>query len=162
VSDTHTPSKYLRRILEEQGDHVEDHDVVPSSSSERQLAAQAFNLHIEHLDGRVTEGLAWSLYAGYRWTDDGDHETLVLVFGPRAVEITGLNLRTLVAKIREGQLNSVRELPTSVRKQLEQMNPDHQAIIASIKTFPDFDEILKEIKGEQDEHETRHARRAQR
>jgi len=160
VSDTHTPSKYLRRILEEQGDHVEDHDVVPSSSSERQLAAQAFNLHIEHLDGRVTEGLAWSLYAGYRWTDDGDHETLVLVFGPRAVEITGLNLRMLVAKIREGQLNSVRELPTSVRKQLEQMNPDHQAIIESIKTFPDFDEVLKEIKGEQDEQPIRHTRRA--
>jgi hypothetical protein len=160
VSDTHTPSKYLRRILEEQGDHVEDHDVVPSSSSERQLAAQAFNLHIEHLDGRLSEGFAWSLYAGYRWTDDGDHETLVLVFGPRAVEIAGLNLRVLVAKIREGQLNSVRELPTSVRKQLEQMNPDHQAIIESIKTFPDFEEVFREIKGEQDEQPIRHARRA--
>ena len=160
MSDTHTASKYLRRILEEQGDHVEDHDPVQSSSSERQLAAQAFNLHIEHLDGRVSEGLAWSLYAGYRWTDDDDHETLVLVFGPRAVEITGLNLRGLVAKIREGQLTSVRELPTSQRKQLEQMNPDNQAIIASIKTFPDFDEVLKEIKGEQDEQPTRHTRRA--
>jgi hypothetical protein len=160
VSDTHTASKYLRRILEEQGDHVEDHDVVQSSSSERQLAAQAFNLHIEHLDGRVSEGLAWSLYARYRWTDDGDHETLELVFGPRAVEITGLNLRGLVAKIREGQLTSVRELPTSQRKQLEQMNPDNQAIIASIKTFPDFDEVLREIKGEQDEQPTRHTRRA--
>jgi hypothetical protein len=160
VSDTHTPSKYLRRILEEQGDHVEDHDVVPSSSSERQLAAQAFNLHIDHLDGRVSEGLAWSLYAGYRWTDDGDHETLMLIFGPRAVEITGLNLRGLVAKIREGQLTGVRELPTSQRKQLEQMNPDNQAIIASIKTFPDFDEVLREIKGEQDEQPTRHTRRA--
>jgi hypothetical protein len=161
VSDTHTASKYLRRILEEQGDHVEDHDAVPSSSSERQLASQAFNLHIEHLDGRVSEGLAWSLYTGYRWTDDGDHETLVLVFGPRAVEITGLNLRGLVAKIREGQLTSVRELPTSQRKQLEQMNPDNQAIIASIKTFPDFDEVLREIKGEQDEQPSRNARRAQ-
>ncbi len=159
MSDTHMGSKFVRRILEEQGDHIEDHEPV-SSSSERQLTAQAFNLHIEHLDGRVSEGFAWSLYAGYRWTDDGDHETLVLVFGPRAVEITGLNLRALVAKIREGQLNSVRELSTSQRKQLEQMNPDNQAIIAGIKTFPDFDEVLREIKGEQDEQPTRHARRA--
>jgi hypothetical protein len=160
MSDTHMGSKFVRRILEEQGDHVEDHEPMTSSSSERQLTAQAFNLHIEHLDGRVSEGFAWSHYAGYRWTDDGEHETLVLVFGPRAVEITGLNLRSLVAKVRDGQLNSIRELPTSQRKQLEQMNPDNQAIIASIRTFPDFDEVLREIKGEQDEQPTRHARRA--
>src|SRR5580693_9068524 len=159
MSNTHMGSKFVRRILEEQGDHVEDHEPMTSSSSERQLTAQAFNLHIEHLDGRVSEGFAWSHYAGYRWTDDSEHETLVLVFGPRAVEVTGLNLRSLVAKGREGQLNSIRELPTSQRKQLEQMNPDNQAIIASIRTFPDFDEVLREIKGEQDEQPTRHTRR---
>jgi len=161
MSDTHMGSKFVRRILEEQGDHVEDHEPMTSSSSERQLTAQAFNLHIEHLDGRVSEGFAWSHYAGYRWRDDGEHETLVILFGTRgAVEITGLNLRSLVAKVREGQLNSVRELTTSQRKQLEQMNPENQAIIAGIKTFPDFDEVLREIKGEQDEQPTRHARRA--
>jgi hypothetical protein len=160
VSDTHIPSKYLRRILEEQGDHVEDHDAAPSTA-EWQLNAQASTLLVEWLDGRRVEGFPWSYYGGCRWTDDGDHETLVILFGQRgALEITGLNLRVLLPHVRGLQLNGVRELPSSQRKQLEQMNPENHAIIASIKTFPDFDEVLKEIKGEQDEQPTRHARRA--
>jgi hypothetical protein len=160
MSESYVPSKHLRRIMEERGDHLEDHEEQPSSASEWQSAGQAFNLHIEHLDGRRMEGFAWAHYAGYEWTDDGDHETLALLFGPRAIEIVGLDLRVLVEDIRRGQLNTIRELPTSKRKELEEFNPDKQAIIASIKAYPDFKEILKEIKGEQDEHQTRHARRA--
>ena len=160
MSETHIPSKYLKRILEEQGDLPEDHDPLPSSSSEWQTSAQAFNLHVEHLDGRRTEGFAWAHYVGYEWTDDGDHETLALLFGARAIEIVGVELRGLVEDIRRGHPNTIRELPSSKRKQLEEMNPEKTAIIASIRTYPELGEILKELKGEKDEHETRHARRA--
>jgi hypothetical protein len=152
-------SKFLRRILEQEGDHPEDHDA-PAATAERQLTAQAYTLYVEWLDGRRSEGFPWLQYGGCRWTDDGEHETLVILFDGRAVEITGLNLRVLLPHIREGQLNSIRELPSSQRKQLEQMNPDNQAIIAGIKAYPDFEEVLREIKGAQDEQPTRHARRA--
>jgi len=159
MSETHMSSKYLRRILEQQGDHTEDHEPMPSTA-ERQLTAQALNLLVEWLDGRRSELFPWAQYGGCRWTDDSEHETLVLLFGIRAVEITGLNLKVLIPHIREGQLNGIRELPSGIRKQLEQMNPENLAIIASIRVYPDFAEVLKEIKGDSDEQHLRHARRA--
>ena len=159
MPDSHTSSKFLRRILEEQGDHPENHEPVPSTA-ERQLTAQALNLLVEWLDGRRSELFPWALYSGCRWTDDSDHETLVLLFGIRAVEITGLNLKVVLPYIREGQLNGIRELASGQRRQLEQMNPENLPIIASIRVYPDFDEVLKEIKGDSDEQPTRQLKRA--
>jgi hypothetical protein len=159
MPDSHTSSKFLRRILEQDGDHPEDHDT-PPATAERQLTAQAFTLQVEWLDGRRSEGFPWSQYGGCRWTDDSDHETVVILFGIRALEITGLNLRVLLPHIREGQLNGIRELPSGQRKQLEQVNPDNLAIIAKVTAYPEFDKVLNEIKGEEDEQPTRHARRA--
>ncbi len=130
-------------------------------TSERQHTAQAFSLlHVEHRDGRRSEGFAWSHYVGYQWTDEGSHEKLVVVFGTRAVEIEGHNLGVLIAEIREGQLNSIRELASGQAQLLQQGNPDNQPIIASVKSYPDFDDILTDIKGE--EHETGHAGRIRR
>jgi hypothetical protein len=136
-------------------------DDVRSFTSERQHTAQAFNLHVERRDGRRAEGFAWSHYAGYQWTDEGSHERLVVVFGMRAVEIEGQNLGVLVGEIREGQLNSIRELASGQKMLLEQGNPDNAPIIASVRSYPDFEEMLREIKGE-DERDTRHARRIER
>jgi hypothetical protein len=48
--------------------------------------------------------------------------------------------------IREGQLNSIRELASGQAQLLQQGNPDNQPVIASVKSCPDFEEILKEIK----------------
>jgi hypothetical protein len=125
-------------------------------TSERQQTAQAFNLHVDRRDGRHSEGFAWSHYVGYQWTDEGDHETLVVLFGTRAVEIEGHNLSTLVNEIREGQLNGIKELVTA-QAALKQANADTGAIISSIKTYPDFEDLLKEIKG--DDREAGHAGR---
>src|ERR1700727_707763 len=83
-----------------------------SFTSERQHTAQAFNLHVERRDGRHSEGFAWSHYVGYRWTDEGDKERLIVIFGERAVEIEGHNLGVLIGDIREGQLNGIKELTT--------------------------------------------------
>jgi len=152
-------SHFLQRLLDYKGGELpEDRQ---SFTSERQQTAQAFTLHVEWRDGRRAEGFAWLHYSAYRWTEEGEQEKLVLMFGARGIEILGLNLRVLLAHIREGQLNSIRELPTSVREQLKQANPDNLPIIAGIRTFPDFDEILKQIKGgEQDEQPTRRTGRA--
>src|ERR1035437_3992625 len=148
--------KFLDKILDGKSAGPEE---AKSYTSERQHTAQAFNLHVERRDGRRAEGFAWSHYAGYEWTDEGSHERLVMVFGMRAVEIEGHNLGVLVAEIREGQLNSIRELASGQAQLLEQGNPDNQPIITSVKSYPDFEEVLKEIKGEKEEHETGHAGR---
>jgi hypothetical protein len=144
-------SRFLNKILE-----TKEPDEEKTFTSERQHTAQAFNLHVERRDGRRSEGFAWSHYAGYQWTDEGSHERLVVVFGMRAVEIEGHNLGVLVAEIREGQLNSIRELASGQAQLLQQGNPDNQPVITSVKTYPDFTDILKEIKGE-DEREAGHA-----
>src|ERR1700681_4339251 len=135
-------SKFVEKIFVEKG---ASHEAEKSFTSERQHTAQAFNLHVERKDGRRTEGFAWSHYAGYQWTDEGSQERLVVVFGMRAVEIEGHNLGVLVSEIREGQLNSIRELAGGQAQLLQQGNPDNQPIITSVKSYPDFEEVLKEI-----------------
>jgi hypothetical protein len=151
-------SKFLDRILDTRNGETE----APASfTKERQHSAQSFNLHVERKDGRRSEGFAWSHYVGYQWTDEGSHERLVVVFGMRAVEIDGHNLGVLVSEIREGQLNGIRELASGQKMLLEQRNPDNQPIIASVKSYPEFDDILKAIKGE-DERETRFTRKHER
>jgi hypothetical protein len=141
-------SRFLNDILDAKATGA---DEAKSFTSERQHTEQAFNLHVERRDGRRAEGFAWSHYAGYQWTDEGNHERLVVVFGMRAVEIEGHNLGVLVDEIREGQLNGIRELASGQKTLLEQRNPDNEPIIARVKSYPDFEEILKEIKGEEDD-----------
>jgi hypothetical protein len=154
-------SHFLERLLDREN-IKSDPTHLHTYTSERQQSAQAFTLHVERRDGRKSEGFAWSHYTGYQWTDEGSHEKLTLIFGDRILEIEGHNLNLLVDEIREGQLNGIRELTTGQRKILEQDNPDNQPIVSSVRTFPDFDEIAKQIKGEEDEQHTRNARRAER
>lgn len=152
-------TRWLQKFMNDKSDLIEDSS---SYGSERQLTSQAFNLHVEQKDGRRSEGFGWSHYVGYEWVDEGEQERLTVVFGSRAIEIEGTNLGVLVEDIREGKLNRIRELATARRKQLEDENPENEPIIKAVKVYPDFKEMLKEIKGEQDEHETRNSRRAQR
>src|SRR5476649_2405345 len=123
-------SRFLKDLIDKKSP---DTDAEPSFTRERQHTAQAFNLHVERRDGRRSEGFAWSHYTGYEWTDDGSHERLVVVFGMRAVEIEGHNLGVLIAEIREGQLNSIRELASGRAMLLEQTNPDNEPVIKSVK-----------------------------
>jgi hypothetical protein len=149
-----TKSRFAERILDARGDDGK------AFTSERQLTAQAFNLHVERRDGRHSEGFAWSHYVGYQWTDEGKMEKLVVIFGTRAVEIEGHNLGALVAEIREGQLNGIKEL-TTAQATLKQANAENEPIINSVKTYPDFAEILRDIKGEDDD-KNRHSRKFER
>jgi hypothetical protein len=151
-------SRFLNKILDGKGPGENEG---ASFTSERQHTAQAFNLHVERRDGRSAEGFAWSHYAGYQWTDDGSHERLVVLFGMRAVEIVGHSLALLVNEIREGQLNSIRELASGQAQLLKQGNTDDQPVISGVKTFPDFEEVLREIK-EGGEYDTGFARKTRR
>ena len=69
------------------------------------------------------------------------------MFTGRAVEIEGHNLGVLVNEIREGQLNSIREL-ASAQAELMRVNADSEPVIISVKTYPDFEELMKELKGD--------------
>ena len=69
----------------------------------------------------------------------------------RALEIEGHNLGVLVTEIRDGQLNSIREMPTVQQKLLGQSNEENQPIISAVKAYPDIDEILKQIRGDDDD-----------
>ena len=131
-------------------------------TKERQHTAQAFTLHVEWRDGRRTEGFAWAHYLGYRWADEGEAEKLILIFGERAIEVEGHNLAPLVDEIREGRLSSIKELSTSRQMLLNDANPGGEPVIAGIRSYPDVAEILKQIKGEERDDQTGHARRLQR
>jgi hypothetical protein len=147
-----TKSRFVNRIIDEKAPDT------AAYTKERQHTAQAFNLHVERKDGRKSEGFAWSHYAGYQWTDEGERERLVVIFGARAVEIEGHNLGVLVTEIREGQLNSIRELASRQATLLEHDKPDSGPIISSVRSYPDFEQILKEIKGEDDD-KSQHVKR---
>ena len=147
-------SQFLRKILNENSDLPED---ASSVTSERQHSAQAFNLHLEKRDGLHAEGFAWSHYSGYKWTDEGSHERLVILFGARAAEILGHNLKSVVEQVREGQLNGVWEMLTA-QVELKRAGGDTGPVIIEINIHPDFEELLKEIKGG-DEHNTGFARK---
>lgn len=149
-------SRAVERILDR------DAAAEKSFTKERQHTAQAFTLHVEWRDGRRTEGFAWAHYLGYRWTDDGHVERLALIFGDRAIEIEGHNLGALVEEIREGKLNSVREMSSSKQMLLSQANPAGEPVISIIRSYPELDEILKQIKGEDEHDKGGHARRIQR
>jgi hypothetical protein len=133
-------SKFLHKIIDSGAEPGK------SFSKERQLSAQAFNLHVERRDGRQAEGFAWSHYVGYEWKDEGDQERLTVVFGERVIEIEGHNLGVLVSEIRDGQLNGIRELASGQNALLQQANPENQPIISGVRSYPDFDEIVKQIK----------------
>src|ERR1035441_10515023 len=114
-------SKFARRLMEDRQPDGK------SFTSERQLTAQSFNLHVEKRDGRHAEGFPWSHYAGCKWSNEGEHERLVILFGDRAVEIEGHNLGALVTEIREGQLNGIKEM-VSAQVMLKEANGDSEPI----------------------------------
>jgi hypothetical protein len=150
-----TRSRVVHKILEQSG------EAAKSYTKERQLSAQSFALHVERRDGKSAEGFSWSHYVGHQWMRQEDRETLVVLFGQRALEVEGHNLGVLVEGIRDGQLNGIRELSSGQAMLLRQANPDNEPIIERVKCYPEFDEMLKEIKGENDD-KARFTRRIER
>src|SRR5579883_1979193 len=100
-----TKSRFLNKILDNREPEEEK-----AFTTERQLTAQAFDLHVETRDGLESEGFPWSHYSGRWHTKKGEMERLVILFGERVVDIEGLNLRAIIDQIREGRLTGVKEM----------------------------------------------------
>jgi len=108
---------------------------------------QAFSLRVDFRDGRKKRGTAWSHWSDYEWNDEGEKETLTVIFGDRIVTIHGFNLMVLVREIDEGKLKTFEELVSAeVRMLLE--HPDDGAIVVSVDVFPAFEDLVREIKGD--------------
>ena len=122
----------------------------------RQL--NAFGLSIRFKDGRSGEGFSWADYRGYRWEDLGENERVTVIFGARVLIVLGYNLEVLVRDIEHGQLAAIREQTSRQVTQLCNENPDNEPIIVSIETAPRFEEIVREIQGDNDDKHN-HARR---
>jgi hypothetical protein len=132
------------------------------SDKERQIGAQAFTLRVKYSDNRRIEGFPWSHYTGYQWTDEeGAKERLTLMFGARAVVIEGYRLRNLLREIDDGRRRHLIELTDTEMNQAVNAPEENDAVIASVKSYPDFEEIFRDIKGE-NQRETRFTERLER
>lgn len=137
-------SQFLKKLLKD-GEAQETGRL--AFTNERQVTAQAFDLQVEGRDGRWSEGFPWHHYSGRRWTDEGSHERLVILFTGRSVEILGYNLKPLLEHLREGRLTGLSETLTP-QVELALLAGSRETVITSVKTFPDFEEVLNEIKGD--------------
>jgi hypothetical protein len=122
---------------------------------------QAFSIRADFRDGRRKRALAWSHFTDYQWKDHGDHEELEIIFGDRILTIKGHNLMVLGRQIDEGKLKSFEEELTARITQAQGHPPDNEALVTSVEIYPEFDELLKEIRGESDDKQ-QFARRVQR
>jgi hypothetical protein len=149
---------FAEEVFRKTGRGVPDDDTEKAATKERQHAAQAFGLRVKFKDGRHTQGFAWSHFAGYEWADEGEQERLTLLFGPRALTLEGFNLSVLIRSIDEGQLKGIKELSHAQAELLRIENPENEPIIVRVVSDPPFKDIVKEIKGEDDD-EVGHARK---
>jgi hypothetical protein len=145
--------KFTAREHEEQGD--ED-----GLTRERQTNAQAFALSVVFKDRRRRQTFPWSMYGGHEWTDDGEVETISLLFGERGCIVRGYRFASLDRDLSLGKRASICE---HTKAQVDTMlaHEGEEPIILQVETFPPFPELVTSLKGE-DEHEDRHARRPQR
>lgn len=91
------------------------------------------------------------MYGGHEWTDDGDIETLAVLFGERGCIVRGYRFASLDRDLSLGKRASIRE---HTKAQVESMLAEEgdEPIIVSVETFPGFPELLVSLKGEE-EHE---------
>lgn len=122
-------------------------DADKAFTTERQPSAQSFAINLETAGGREAEQVGWSHYYRSRWRDSGEMETLSLLFGEDVlIEIEGFNLRPLVSEIRECRLSGISEM-SSAEVRLRRASGTSDPIIAAVRAYPEFDEIIRRIKG---------------
>lgn len=128
-----------------------------SRTREHQTNAQAFALSVVFKDRRRRQSFPWSMYGGHEWTDDGDIETIAVLFGERGFIVRGYRFAALDRDLSLGKRASIRE---HTKAQVDSMLAEEgeEPIILSVETFPPFPELLASLKGEET-HDHRHARR---
>jgi hypothetical protein len=150
-----TTSDLLRKFAPRDGETLEDE---AGLTREHQTNMQAFALSVVYKDRRRRQSFPWSMYGGHEWTDDGDIETIALLFGERGCIVRGYRFAALDRDLSLGKRASIRE---HTKAQVESMlaAEGDEPIIVSVETFPAFAELLASIKGEEP-HENGHARHA--
>jgi hypothetical protein len=153
----HAGEELLRHFTGKKGGQAQEDE--SGLTRERQINAQSFSLSVIWKNPRRTESFPWSMYGGHQWTDDGDMESIAVLFGERGCIVRGYRLGVLDHDLRMGKSTSIRE---HTKAQVEMMLAveGEEPIIVSIETFPPFPELVASIKGEEEQHEKRHARRA--
>jgi len=147
----------LRKFARREADADEDEGGL---TREHQTNAQAFALSVVFKDRRRRQTFPWSMYGGHEWTDDGDIENIIVLFGERGCVVRGYRFASLDRDLSLGKRASIRE---HTKAQVDSMLADEgdEPIIVQVETFPGFPQLVSLIKGE-DEDENRDARRAQR
>jgi hypothetical protein len=134
------------------------HKEVDDVDKERQHGITAFTLRVKYRNGRRIEAFAWSHYAGYQWAALADgQERLTLMFGTRAVIVEGQGLQNLLREINEGRRRTITEMTEPEARLVLAEGEGDKAVVSRITVKPDFEEIVKEIAGE--EHDTGFARK---
>jgi len=154
----HAGEHLLRRFAVRNG--AADNDDLPEGMvREHQSNAQAFALTLICKDQRRRPTLPWAMYAGHEWTDDGDMERIVAFFGERGCVIKGFRFQMLDREMSMGKRASIRE---HTKAQVESMlgGEGDEPIIVSIEVFPETQELMAMLKGENDDDKHHHAGRA--
>lgn len=113
-------------------------------TSERQHTGRAYTLRVKGVGGRYCEGFAWAQLWGYEWKDEGDQETLTIVFASRVLVITGWNLGRLLDEIDEEALKGI-QVHSDAEVMLLKQDQEHPPIIESVTTAPTMPEIVNLI-----------------
>ena len=143
--------KFAPRNADATADKSED-----GLTREHQTNMQAFALSVIFKDRRRRQSFPWSMYGGHEWTDNGDMETIAIIFGERGCIVRGYRFAVLDRDLSLGKRASIRE---HTKAQVESMlaGEGEEPIIASIETFPPFPELVGSLKGEEQEHENGNA-----
>jgi len=130
------------------GASAEPHDDEAGLTREHGSNAQAFALSVVFKDRRRRHTFPWSMYGGHEWTDDGDIETIAVLFGERGCIVRGYRFASLDRDLSLGKRASIRE---HTKAQVESMlaGEGDEPIILSVETFPPFPELVASLKGEE-------------
>jgi hypothetical protein len=148
-------SELLRKFAPKDAEAQQDE---AGLTREHQTNVQAFALSVVFKDHRRRQTFPWSMYGGHEWTDDGEIETIAVLFGERGCVVRGYRFATLDRDLSLGKRASIRE---HTKAQVESMlaSEGDEPIILAVETFPPFPELLASLKGEE-QHENGHARGA--
>lgn len=145
----------LRKFAPKNGEPQEDESGL---TREHQTNAQAFSLSVVFKERRRRQSFPWSMYGGHEWTDDGDIETIAVLFGEQGFLVRGYRFAALDRDLSLGKRASIRE-HTQVQVDSMLTEEGDEPIILSVETFPPFPELLASLKGEET-HVHRHTRRS--
>lgn len=113
----------------------------------------AFGLTVKYKDGRKEEGFSWADYRGHEWRDEDGKECIETIFGPRVLSVKGFNLSGVLWDIEHGECRVIVELTSRRVTELCHNNPENLAIVESVQVSPSFQEIIREIKGDDDDNQ---------